>query len=91
MSYLMPALEYGGAIAGVAGTLMISSNTRWSRWAWPVWVLSSTAVAIVAGTNGLYGIAAMQTIYTVINLFGGYRWILRPYLLSRSNVDPLGA
>lgn len=71
-------LEYGGAAAGIAGTILIASNTEWSKWAWPVWVLSSSAVATVAVSEGLYGIAGQQAFYTVMNVFGVWRWIIRP-------------
>lgn len=71
-------LEYGGAVAGITGTILIASNTAWSKWAWPIWVLSSSAVATVAAVNGLYGIAGQQAFYTVMNVVGVYRWILRP-------------
>lgn len=73
-------LEYGGAAAGITGTILIASNTPWSKWAWPIWVLSSSAVATVALANGLYGIAGQQTFYTLMNIVGVYRWILRPRL-----------
>lgn len=73
-------LEYGGAAAGITGTILIASNTPWSKWAWPIWVLSSSAVATVAAVNGLYGIAGQQAFYTVMNIVGVYRWILRPRL-----------
>lgn len=73
-------LEYGGAAAGITGTVLIASNTPWSKWAWPIWVLSSSAVATVALANGLYGIAGQQTFYTLMNIVGVYRWILRPRL-----------
>lgn len=73
-------LEYGGAAAGIVGTILIATNTAWSKWAWPVWVLSSSAVATVAASEGLYGIAGQQAFYTLMNIFGVWRWIIRPQM-----------
>ena len=75
-------LEYMGAIAGVTGTILIAMNTAASKWAWPIWVLSSSAVATVAATQELYAIAAQQAFYTCMNVFGVWRWIIRPRLAS---------
>lgn len=92
MSTAPVVVEWIGAIAGIAGTLLIASNTPASKWGWPLWIVSSVSLMYVASLQGLAGVQTQQLVYTGFNLFGVWRWLIAPAIeRSRQAASAEGA
>ena len=42
------ALEWSGAILGMSGSLIMSVNQPWSKWAWAIWLVSNLLLLFYA-------------------------------------------
>ena len=71
-------LEWLGSIAGIAGALLMAMNTRFSAWAYPLWIVSSMALMGFALLCEHKGLGLQQTVFLAINTLGVWRWIVRP-------------
>ena len=72
----MVAFEWSGAILGMTGSLMMSVNQPWSKWAWAIWLVSNLLLLTYAITRRSYGLITMQLFFTCTSVLGFYRWIL---------------
>ena len=75
-------VEWVGSASGIAGTVLIASNTKHSKWGWPLWIVSSVSLVVVANLQGLMGIQTQQLVYTGFNLWGVWRWIIAPIFMG---------
>lgn len=70
LSEILGFAEWGGAILAIVGALVMSMNRRWSWYAWPLWILSNLLLLIPATQRQLWGFAAMQSVFLVLNVNG---------------------
>jgi hypothetical protein len=70
-------VEWLGAILGVLGSLMMSMNRRYSRYAWYPWIASNLLLMVFAAGIAAWGIFSMQAIFLAINANGALRWLAR--------------
>ncbi len=71
-------IEWFGSITGIIGAVWLSLNIPTSRWAYPVFLLSSLGLMLWAFLLNYQGILWQQSVFTVINLVGIYRWVYHP-------------
>ncbi len=69
-------MEWGGCALGLLGALLLSINTRVSRWGWIAFLASNFAWIGYALSTGAYGLLLQQAGFTVTSLIGIRRWIL---------------
>lgn len=70
------ALEWSGAILGMSGSLIMSVNQPWSKWAWAIWLVSNLLLLFYALMRRSYGLITMQVFFTGTSVLGFYRWII---------------
>ncbi|MCK5725818.1 MAG: hypothetical protein KAH22_03205 [Thiotrichaceae bacterium] len=70
------ALEWGGAILSIIGASLLALNISISPWAYVVYTASSLLLLAWALQQKAYGIVAQNSIFTLINIVGIYRWLL---------------
>lgn len=75
---LLLVLEWIGTIAGIGGALAMSAHKPWSAWAYAAWLVSSVCLTAFGVLGGYVGLALLQAVFTVINVFGIYRWLVQP-------------
>lgn len=69
-------LEWGGAATGVTGALLLSLNNSVSGYGWLAYLLSNAFWIVFGIRIQAWGMVSMQVVYTMISLFGAYRWLL---------------
>lgn len=74
----MQILENAGMVSGIIGAILMASKTRASKWAYPVWLLSSISLTLFAAIGQYYSLMLLQAVFTGINGYGIWRWVLRP-------------
>lgn len=74
-SFLLQAL---GASTGVIGALLMAFKSPHKAWAWPLWVISGIAWILFSLTTQAYGLLIQQIVFTLINVFGVWNWLIRP-------------
>ncbi|WP_338924098.1 nicotinamide mononucleotide transporter (plasmid) [Pseudomonas silesiensis] len=77
-------LEWSGTFTGIAGALLVASNTRYSPWGWLSFLISSTCMAGFAGLTGAYGLLLLECCFFLTNVLGLWRWLLLPYIEKRT-------
>ena len=76
-------IEWFGSITGIAGAIWLSLNIPSSKWAYPIFLMSSAGLMLWAYRPGYTGIFWQQFVFTMINLIGLYRWLLQPALADK--------
>jgi len=69
-------MEWFGSITGIIGAIWLSLNMSTSRWAYPFFLSSSLVLLLWAFLQNHEGILWQQSVFTVINIIGIYRWFL---------------
>lgn len=80
-------LEWTGSILALVGAVLLALNRPWSKWAWPLWVVSNISLMLFGLTIGAYGLAAMQGGFMITSFVGCKRWLLKSHPTS----SPSGA
>lgn len=83
MLWLSPVLEWSGGLGDIAGAMMLATNTRYSPYAYVVFMLSSACLSLFAVLNGHWGLLTSQMAFLGINVYGAYNWLVRPALEER--------
>lgn len=79
-------LEWFGSIVAILGAVMMASNTRFSPWAYPVWLLSSIVLIVVCLASSHNGLALREAVFTVINALGLWRWVILPRMQRNTGI-----
>jgi hypothetical protein len=77
--------EVIGTSTSIAGAMLLAMKSKHSALGWPLWIISTLAwvyYALQLPNPGL-GLIAQNVVFTVINLFGTWRWLVKPYLNER--------
>lgn len=77
---LITALEWGSCILGLAGALVLATNTRISRWGWLAFLIANLCAVGFAWGIGRYGLMLQQFGFVVTSLLGMARTGLLPGL-----------
>ena len=83
---LLTVLEWGGAVGGAAGALLLACNNRWSGYGFVLFLLSNFAWIAYGLLAAQKGIVFMQVVCTGTTLVGIWRWLIEP----RLNHQPTG-
>ncbi|MBS0414390.1 MAG: hypothetical protein JSR68_08455 [Proteobacteria bacterium] len=84
------AIEYAAALLGVLGALLLAVKSRWSGWAFVLW-LGSNMLWVIFGARGAHwGLVLQNAAFTVTSLAGIWVWLVLPRLRSRQReIDEL--
>lgn len=68
---VLTVLEFVGSATGILGalTMAIRPQTH-AHWAWSLWLISSTTLFVMAFEKAMWSLAAMQVVFTIINVLG---------------------
>ena len=77
-------VECLGTVTGVSGALMLAIKSRFSAWAWLIWIVSNVAWTYYAFslTPLGYGLIVQQVVFGAINIIGAWNW-MRPINTSK--------
>lgn len=78
----MDKLEWGGAITGSVGSLLLATNTMYSGWGFPLFLISNGFWIAFGLQKRAPGLVAMQLVFTATSAVGVYRWLIGPALLG---------
>ncbi|KKN85118.1 hypothetical protein LCGC14_0282870 [marine sediment metagenome] len=76
----MRGLEWIGAIAGIAGAMMIASNTGLSPYGWIGFAISSSTLAVFSYNLKAWGLLSLQICFCATNAVGLWRWLIEPVI-----------
>ena len=77
---MLNGFECIGTAAGIVGAVMIASNTRYSKYGWVGFSVSSLSLAVFAVQIQAWGLLLLQICFCCTNALGLYRWLLLPML-----------
>jgi nicotinamide riboside transporter PnuC len=63
-------MEIIGAVSGIAGALLIASNTIYTKWGFVMFMISGVSLGIMGYRQKMYHFVTMQMIFQVINIIG---------------------
>lgn len=70
--------EWISTLTGLTGALLISSNIGFVGWGYVVFFISSTSFLYFAWKLERWPLFMMNFIFSIINLWGIWRWLLLP-------------
>ncbi|MBB4861271.1 nicotinamide riboside transporter PnuC [Pseudomonas nitritireducens] len=79
--------QWVGTVFGVVGALMVASNTRWSKWGWPFFIVSAWGLFLFAGSMDAFGMMILEVTFFLTNLLGLWRWLIQPYRESKKETQ----
>jgi len=68
--------EYGGAITGLLGALLIALNNQYSGYGFIFFLISNGFLIVFAMTSRYYAILILQFGFTITSVMGIYHWLL---------------
>lgn len=74
MMTLAMVLEWTGCAFGVMGAALLATHTRWSRYGWPLYLVSNMFWIGYALDRDANGLLVQQIVFTATSVFGFYRW-----------------
>lgn len=82
--------EYAAALLGVLGALLLAVKSRWSGWAFVLW-LGSNMLWVIFGARGAHwGLVLQNLAFTITSWIGIYVWLLLPRWRARQReIDEL--
>ena len=73
-------VEWFGSITGIVGALLVALNIPLSGWGFVLFFSSSVSLTAYSLSAELYGIGLQQAVFSLINLLGIWRWLIKPRL-----------
>lgn len=70
--------QWAGCATGLAGSVLLAANSRWSKWGWLVYLVSNGCWLLFGWATHAPGLIVMQLGFFASSLFGAWRWILGP-------------
>lgn len=77
MSSLAMFLQWAGCVFGVSGAALLAIHNRYSRYGWPLFLVSNVFWIGFALERSEDGLLVQQGFFTATSLLGLYRWWLR--------------
>lgn len=78
----MSALEWIGSLSGIGGAIWLALNLASSKWAYLLFLISSSAFIGFASYHGHSGLLSQQVVFFAINCVGIYRWHGQPAITA---------
>ena len=72
------ALKWFGTVTGIVGALLVAAHVPLSGYAYPLLVASSVSWGIAGAIMRVPSIWVLNAVWTVINCFGVWRWLIDP-------------
>jgi hypothetical protein len=72
----LATLKWVGTAFGIAGAVIIALNLPFSGWGFCLFLGSSFAWTVVGVRMRENSLVALNSVFTVINLLGVYRWLI---------------
>ena len=69
------ALQWTGAITGIAGAAVLAAHVPWSGWGFVFYLASNCCWYAYGRRVGSGAMMLMQAVFTVISLAGVWRWL----------------
>lgn len=86
-SPILIALEWAGALSGLAGALMLAMNVRTSRWGWIGFLASNFLMIAFATELNRWGLVVMYCGFLGTSLLGLYRTFVGVEARQRAMVE----
>jgi Nicotinamide mononucleotide transporter len=74
----LPWAPWAGCASGAIGSLLLATKSRASDWGFVVYLVSNVAWISVGVLTGIHALCVQGLIYSVIALYGVWRWLLAP-------------
>lgn len=71
-----------GSLSGPMGAVLLAANIRASKYGYILFTLSSVLMCVAAYTKGDNPVLVQNVLFSLINGFGLYRWVLLPSRLA---------
>jgi len=73
-------LQWTGCLLGVAGSIALARNDRYSGWGFVAYLISNAAWLAYGWINQIPALAVQHTVFAAISSFGVWRWLVLPRL-----------
>lgn len=73
----LPVLEWSGAVFGLMGAFLLSLNISFSRYGWPLFLLSNFMWIGFGIVTEAWGLVFMQVGFTLTSVNGLVQWFVR--------------
>ena len=67
---IIDVLEWTGSITGLVGSIMVASHTKFSKYGWFLFLVSSLSLSAFAIVLGKFGLMVQQVGFGAINVLG---------------------
>lgn len=78
---LIDSMEWFGTVTGLGGALVVSSNMGYVGVGYIVFLLSALSILYVGWKLERWGLFTMSIGYSLINLWGIWRWLVEPMMI----------
>jgi len=81
----LDVLQYSGALFGIIGGVLISWNTKYSKYGFIFATIASIILAYWCFASTEWGYLVLNLVYLIIDVIGVYRWFFVPKNIIQVN------
>lgn len=82
----LSSIEWMGGLISVSAALLLASYHQKAKFCWALWILGNIIILILTSYTKQYGFMTLQIGFSIINFYGAWIWLIKPYLKFLSTV-----
>ncbi len=71
-----PSFEMIATLLNISGLAIISSNSKYSKYCWVLWLLSNAMFVLITYASGYMGLMFQQVMFFVLDIWGILNWFV---------------
>ena len=77
-------LQWTGCLLGVAGSIALARNDRYSGWGFVAYLVSNAAWLAYGYASDIPALALQHLVFAAVSTFGVWRWLVLPRIKARA-------
>ncbi len=78
-------MQWTGCTLGVAGSIALARNDRYSGWGFVAYLLSNAAWLAYGFASDIPALALQHSVFAAVSTFGVWRWLVRPWIETEAD------
>ncbi len=78
-------MQWTGCTLGVAGSIALARNDRYSGWGFVAYLVSNAAWLAYGFASDIPALALQHSVFAAISTFGVWRWLVRPWIEAKAD------
>lgn len=77
-------LQWTGCLLGIAGSIALARNDRYSGWGFVAYLVSNAAWLAYGYASDIPALASQHLVFGAVSTYGVWRWLVLPRIKARA-------